>query len=76
MSTNVGSIDRILRLIFGAALIAFAVFGGSVAALAPYATYAPYGWIGIVPIVTALVGWCPAYTLLGIRTCSRNAAGA
>jgi hypothetical protein len=28
-----------------------------------------WGWIGIVPLVTALIGWCPAYTLLGIKTC-------
>ena len=29
----------------------------------------PWGWIGVVPLLTALVGWCPAYTLFGIKTC-------
>ncbi|MDX5934308.1 DUF2892 domain-containing protein [Acidithiobacillus thiooxidans] len=29
----------------------------------------PWGWLGLVPLITGLVGWCPAYTLFGIRTC-------
>ena len=59
MGKNVGSIDRILRIVVGAVLIALVFVGPQT----------PWGWIGIIPIATALIGWCPAYRLLGIRTC-------
>lgn len=62
MTKNIGTIDRSLRVIVGLALIALSVTG----------TTGPWGWIGIVPLVTALVGWCPAYTLLGIKTCKSS----
>ena len=60
MSKNVGTIDRVLRIVAGLVLIGLAV-GGIIGW---------WGWIGVVPIATALIGWCPAYTLLGIKTCS------
>ena len=59
MTCNVGTIDRILRIVVGLALIALAFTG----------TVGVWGWIGVVPLVTGLVGWCPAYLPLGIRTC-------
>ncbi len=59
MKTNEGTIDRALRVIAGLVLIALAATG----------TIGVWGWIGIVPIATGLIGWCPAYTLLGINTC-------
>jgi len=59
MKTNEGTIDRALRIIAGLVLIALAATG----------TVGVWGWIGIVPIATGLIGWCPAYTLLGINTC-------
>ncbi len=59
MEKNVGSLDRILRIIVGIALIALVFVGPQT----------PFGWIGVVPLATALIGWCPAYRLLGIRTC-------
>ncbi len=59
ITQNVGSIDKIARIVIGALLILLALTG----------TIGVWGWIGIVPIVTALMGWCPAYTLLGIKTC-------
>jgi hypothetical protein len=62
MSVNIGTFDRILRLVIGAALLYFAL-------LAQPTGYNWIGWLGIVPIVTALVGNCPLYSLLGIRTC-------
>ncbi len=62
MTTNVGSIDRIVRIIAGVALLAFALFSGS--------AYAWVGFIGIVPLATALLRWCPAYTLIGVNTCA------
>lgn len=57
--TNVGSIDRVARLVVGAALIALVFVGPQT----------PWGWIGVIPVVTALAGFCPAYRLFGIRTC-------
>ncbi|MFO1372814.1 MAG: DUF2892 domain-containing protein [Candidatus Competibacteraceae bacterium] len=59
MTQNVGSIDRIIRIAVGALLILLALMG----------TIGWWGWIGVVPIATALINWCPAYTLLGINTC-------
>ncbi len=56
---NVGTIDRILRVIAGAALVSLVFVGPQT----------PWGWIGIIPILTAFVGFCPAYRLFGIRTC-------
>ncbi len=58
MKTNVGGADKILRIVAGIALLAWAVFGGPV-----------WAWIGIVPLATGLLGWCPAYTLFGMNTC-------
>ncbi len=60
MPTNVGSVDRILRIVVGLILIALVFVGPKT----------PWGWIGVVPLLTALVGFCPAYTLLGLNTCS------
>lgn len=59
MSKNIGKLDRTLRIGAGLALIA----------LSATETLGPWGWIGVVPLVTGLSGWCPAYTLLGIKTC-------
>lgn len=59
MQKNVGSVDRALRIIAGLVLLSLTVLGPKTM----------WGLIGIVPIVTALVSWCPAYTLLGIKTC-------
>lgn len=56
---NAGTTDRGARAIAGIALITLTVAG----------YLGPWGWIGIVPLATALIGWCPAYTLLGINTC-------
>jgi hypothetical protein len=58
MSANVGSIDRIIRILAGLALIAWALTGGPV-----------WAWIGVVPLATGLLKICPAYSLLGINTC-------
>ncbi len=59
MKTNEGTIDRALRILAGLVLIALAATG----------TVGAWGWIGVVPLATGLIGWCPAYTLLGINTC-------
>ncbi|MFG5407749.1 DUF2892 domain-containing protein [Piscinibacter sakaiensis] len=56
---NEGTLDRVLRIVTGLVLLALAATG-SVGA---------WGWIGLVPLATGLMGWCPLYTVLGIRTC-------
>ena len=68
MKQNVGTIDRVLRIVVGLALIAAAVglFG------AAYQTV--WGWIGFIPLATGLVGWCPLYTVLGVKTFQSAAA--
>ncbi|WP_407491822.1 DUF2892 domain-containing protein [Pseudooceanicola sp. MF1-13] len=59
MTRNEGTIDRALRIILGLVLIALVFVGPQT----------PWGWIGIVPLATGLIGWCPLYTLLGLNTC-------
>jgi hypothetical protein len=66
MATNVGIIDRALRIVVGLALIAYALKLGL-----PNTGWNWAGWIGVVPLFTALVGNCPLYSLLGVSTCSR-----
>ncbi len=64
MKSNVGGIDRILRIAVGLALIALAATG----------TVGWWGWLGIVPLATGAIGWCPPYAILGFNTCSRKGA--
>ena len=64
MTQNVGSVDRILRIVIGIILIAFAIPIGF-----PSTGWNWAGWIGIIPIITALFGTCPAYSVLGVSTC-------
>lgn len=59
MNANVGGIDKVLRIVAGVGLI-----GATVAGLLP-----AWGYIGIVPLATGLMGWCPLYPLLGLNTC-------
>ena len=59
MPRNEGSIDRLARLIAGLILITLVFVGPKT----------PWGWVGLVPLLTGLIGWCPAYTLFGINTC-------
>ncbi len=58
MTANIGNTDRIIRIVVGIALIAWAVMGGPV-----------WAWIGVLPLVTGLVRICPAYSILGMNTC-------
>ena len=62
MTANVGTIDRILRIVVGLILIALVFVGPKT----------PWGWIGVVPLLTGLVRFCPAYTLLGLNSCARK----
>jgi hypothetical protein len=56
---NVGTPDRVLRIVAGAVLVGLVFIGPQT----------PWGWIGLILIATAAIGWCPIYRLLGIRTC-------
>ena len=62
MTQNVGSIDRALRALVGLALVAIVFVGPQT----------PWGWLGLIPLATALIGWCPPYALLGLSTCTRK----
>ena len=68
MIHNVGNLDRTLRAIVGLCMILLAA--GLVPGLGPQ----PWGWLGLVPLATAVMGWCPAYWLLRIDTCARKGA--
>jgi Inner membrane protein YgaP-like, transmembrane domain len=71
MTTNVGMIDRVIRIVIGVALIAFALRLGF-----PDTGWNWIGWIGVIPLLTAVFGVCPAYSVLGLSTCplSRRAS--
>lgn len=58
--TNVGSMDRSIRIVAGLALLALAVTG----------TIGAWGWIGIVPVLTGVFRFCPAYMPFGLSTCA------
>jgi len=59
MKSNVGGIDKILRIAAGLGLFGLAIAGVGT----------PWTWIGVVPLATGVVGFCPVYPLLGLNTC-------
>ncbi|MBN8747966.1 Uncharacterised protein [Xylophilus ampelinus] len=61
MQANVGTVDRVLRVLVGLVLIGLALTG----------TIGAWGWIGLLPLATGLLRYCPAYSLFGWRTCAR-----
>lgn len=60
MKSNVGGIDRVLRIVIGLVLIGLTLSG----------TIGVWGWLGIVPLATGVIGWCPPYALFGWSTCA------
>lgn len=66
--TNVGMIDRVARAVVGIALIAYAIPLGF-----PDTGWNWIGWIGVIPLITAVAGYCPAYTVFGISSCPASA---
>ncbi|MDR2154531.1 MAG: DUF2892 domain-containing protein [Burkholderiaceae bacterium] len=56
---NVGAADRAVRVVIGLVLIALVFVGPKT----------PWGWIGLIPLLTGLISFCPLYRVLGIRTC-------
>jgi hypothetical protein len=69
MAHNIGTIDRAARVAIGLALIAYAIPVGF-----PSTGWNWVGWIGIIPLLTAALGSCPLYTLLGVTTCPAKRA--
>jgi len=63
MNVNMGGIDRGLRAVLGVVLIALVFVGPQT----------PWGWIGLIPLLTAAVGICPLYSIFGLSTCPRRA---
>lgn len=59
---NIGSTDRIIRIVIGIILISLVFIGPQTL----------WGWIGLIPLATGLLGWCGLYTLLGINTCKKD----
>ena len=62
MKVNVGGVDRILRIIAGLVLIGLTITG----------TIGIWGWIGVVLLATGIFSFCPAYGLMGIKTCKND----
>lgn len=60
MKPNVGSVDKWLRIVVGVLLVVWAGTGGPV-----------WAWIGLVPLATGLLNFCPLYKLIGVSTCKR-----
>lgn len=60
-TTNVGSVDRVFRIVLGLVLIALVFVGPQT----------PWGWLGIFPLATGLLRTCPAYSIFGLNTCKR-----
>jgi hypothetical protein len=63
MPVNEGALDRVVRVIVGLGLISLVFVGPAT----------PWGWVGLIPLLTGLVGFCPAYALFGVRTCKPKA---
>ncbi len=59
MKKNIGSVDRIIRIVAGLGILALAFIGPET----------KWGYLGLIPLATGLIGWCPPYQLLGISTC-------
>jgi len=64
MKTNEGSVDRAVRIIVGLVLISLVFIGPK----------SPWGWIGVLPLATGLLGFCGVYAVLGINTCKSKSA--
>jgi len=60
MKTNVGGIDRTVRIVLGLVLLGLMATGN----------IGVWGWLGIVPIATGAIGWCPPYAIFGWSTCA------
>jgi hypothetical protein len=62
MGKNIHKIERVVRIVAGIAILSLVFVGPQT----------PWGWLGLVPLATGVLGWCPLYTLFGISTCGKN----
>lgn len=62
MNRNVGGIDRVVRIVVGLALIVLAATG----------TIGIWGYLGVLPLLTGMISWCPPYALFGWNTCAKR----
>ncbi|BCB95175.1 membrane protein [Dissulfurispira thermophila] len=62
MKKNIGNVERVVRIIGGAAIMSLAFVGPQT----------PWAFFGAIPLLTGLLGWCPPYALFGISTCKTN----
>jgi Protein of unknown function (DUF2892) len=63
LTKNIGTVDRIIRIVIGVALLAWAIAG------MPFHAYSWIGYVGVVPLLTAFTSFCPIYRLFGANTC-------
>ncbi len=66
MKSNVGTVDKVIRIILGAGLISLVFVGPQT----------PWGWVGVIPLATGLINFCPLYSILGMNTCSADSCEA
>lgn len=59
MKQNVHNTERVIRILIGLGLISLVFVGPQTV----------WGWLGVIPLVTGIIGWCPPYAMLGISTC-------
>jgi hypothetical protein len=64
MGRNEGTLDRVVRIALGLGLLSIVFVGPAT----------PLGWLGVVPLVTGLVGFCPLYRVIGVSTCKLQAS--
>ncbi|MGJ4940665.1 YgaP family membrane protein [Bradyrhizobium sp. HKCCYLS1011] len=64
MAQNIGKLDRTIRVIVGAAILSLVFVGPKTM----------WGLLGLIPLGTALIGWCPPYAMLGISTCGTKSS--
>jgi hypothetical protein len=65
MKKNIGNIERVIRIVVGVGILSLTVVGPQT----------PWALLGIIPLATGLIGWCPPYHLLGINTCGKCGVG-
>jgi hypothetical protein len=65
MTQNIHNIERVVRIVAGLAIVSLACVGPQT----------PWAWLGLLPVATGLVGWCPPYSMLGISTCKTSGQG-
>ncbi len=65
MTRNMGNVDRAVRVVLGIILIALVFVGPKT----------PWGWLGLIPLATAIFGYCPPYAIFGINTCGKDKSG-